>query len=314
MNILVLLPLSPEQRARLEAAAPEAAYTYVPAKDVAAEHVAAADVIVGNVAPALLADAAPTHLRLLQLNSAGYEEYAAPGVLPAGTALCSANGAYGQAVSEHLFAMVLAMMKRLPTYRDRQRTHEWSDLGQVSSLAGAHVVVLGAGDIGAHLAQLFCAMGARVTGVRSRLREGDPKPPFSAMATMADLPKILPQADVVASVLPSTPQTRGIADAAFFAACKPGAYFANAGRGDLVDQEALAAALASGQLAGAALDVTTPEPLPADDPLWDAPNVFITPHISGYFHLPATLDNIVGIAAKNISHLAAGEPLRNLVN
>lgn len=310
MNVLVQLPLSGEQRARLEAAAPEAAFMYVKPKTITAEQVAVADAIVGNVRPELLAGA--SRLRLLQLNSAGYEQYAVPGVLPAGCALCCATGAYGQAVSEHLFAMVLSQVKRLPGYHDLQRAHEWGDLGPVATLHGAHVLVLGAGDIGTHLAGLFAAMGAEVTGVRSHAAE--PHAPFTAMATMSELPELLPKMDVVCSVLPSTPSTRGVADQRFFSLMRPGAYFANAGRGDLVDQEALVAALESGHLAGAALDVCVPEPLPVDSPLWDAPNLLLTPHVSGQFHLAATLENIVDIAAQNLAHLTAGEPLRNHVN
>lgn len=310
MDVLVQLPLSEKQRARLEAAAPGARFEYVKPRTVTREQVEAADAIVGNVPTEMLAGA--SGLRLLQLNSAGYEQYAAPGVLPDGCALCCATGAYGQAVSEHLFAMVLSLVKRLPAYQDRQRAHDWCDLGPVTTLRGARVLVLGAGDIGTHLAGLFAAMGSSVCGVRSR--EAAPHHPFDDMGTLSDLPRLLPQADVVCSVLPSTPQTAGIADQAFFDAMRDGAYFANAGRGDLVDQRALVEALASGHLSGAALDVCTPEPLPAESPLWDAPNLLLTPHVSGQFHLTVTLDNIVGIAADNLAHLAAGEALRNHVN
>lgn len=310
MNVLVQLPLSEAQRERLEAAAPRAAFTYVKPRTVTEADVCAADAIVGNVPVSMLAGA--SRLRLLQLNSAGYEQYAAPGVLPAGCALCCATGAYGQAVSEHLFASVMALVKRLPGYQDHQRAHEWADLGPVTSPRGANVLVLGAGDIGAHVAALFAAMGARVTGIRSRV--ATPHAPFAAMGTLDDLPRLLPVADVVCSVLPSTPATRGIAGETFFSLMRAGAFFANAGRGDLVDQDALVAALESGHLAGAALDVCTPEPLPADSPLWDAPNLLLTPHVSGQFHLAVTLDNIVDIAAQNLAHLTAGEPLRNHVN
>lgn len=309
MNVLVLLPVSAAQRARLEDAAPGATFAYATAADATDGQVAAAEVIVGNLPPARLA--AARGLRLLQLNSAGYDDYLAAGTLPAGAMLASASGAYGQAVSEHMLAMLLSMMKRLPAYRDAQRAHEWVDLGSVTSLSGARVLVLGAGDIGTHFARLCAALGARVTGVRRRPSE--PHAPFSAMGTFDELPELLPQADVVASVLPSAPGTRRLADATFFSAMRPGAFFVNAGRGDLVVAEDLVAALESGHLAGAALDVTDPEPLPADHPLWDAPGALVTPHVSGWYHLPVTLDNIVGIAAENLARLARGEKPRNLV-
>ena len=309
MNVLVLLPVSAAQRARLEDATPGATFAYATAADATDEQVAAAEVIVGNLPPARLA--AARGLRLLQLNSAGYDDYVAAGALPAGAMLASASGAYGQAVSEHMLAMLLSMMKRLPAYRDAQRAHEWVDLGSVTSLSGARVLVLGAGDIGTHFARLCASLGARVTGVRRRPSE--PHAPFSAMGTFDELPELLPQADVVASVLPSAPGTRRLADATFFSAMRPGAFFVNAGRGDLVVAEDLVAALEAGPLAGAALDVTDPEPLPADHPLWDAPGALVTPHVSGWYHLPVTLDNIVGIAAENLARLERGEKPRNLV-
>ena len=171
--------------------------------------------------------------------------------------------------------------------------------------------MLGAGDIGGHFARLASALGAHVTGVRRHAAE--PGPGFESMGTMDELPSLLGQADVVASFLPSTAKTRGVANASFFAAMRPGAYFVNGGRGDLVDTQALIDTLERGHLAGAALDVTNPEPLPADHPLWDAPNALVTPHVSGGFHLPVVLDNIVDIAIENLGHLQEGTELRNLV-
>lgn len=309
MNVLNLLPFDDAQRAVLMSGAPDAEFVHVPRTDVTEEQIARADVIVGNLSPALLAGA--KNLQLLQLNSAGYDKYVAPGTLPEGARLASAVGAYGQAVSEHMFTMLLCLMKRLHTYRDDQRAHEWTDRGGVTTLAGARVLVLGCGDIGSHFARLCRAMGAEVHGVRRSA--GAAPEGFAAVHAMDELAELLPRQDVVASFLPSSPSTRGLADAGFFARMRPGAYFVNGGRGDLVVQEDIVAALEGGHLAGAALDVTDPEPLPADHPLWDAPNAFVTPHVSGHFHLPAVLDNIAAIAAENLAHVAAGEAVRNAV-
>ena len=306
-SVLVLLPLSEAQRARLEKAAPGATFTFTD-YDPTPEQVAAADVIVGNLAPARLGEA--RHLRLLQLNSAGYDNYVSA-ALPEGAVLASASGAYGQAVSEHMLAMVLAMLKCLPAYRDSQRAHDWTDHGPVTSLAGAQVFVLGTGDIGGHFARLATALGAHVTGFRRHA--GEAPEGFEAVRTMDELPGLLAAADVVASFLPSTPATRGLVNRKFLAAMRLGSYLANGGRGDLVVTEDLVAALESGHLAGAALDVTSPEPLPTDSPLWDAPGALVTPHVSGGFHLPVVLDNICDIAVENLRRLAAGEEPRNLV-
>ena len=309
MNVLCLLPVEEKHRALLESSAPGAAFVYTSEAEATREQVAAADVILGNIDPAMLS--AAEHLELLQLQTAGYDDYLAAGTVPASAQLACSVGAYGQAVSEHMFAMVLAMIKRLPGYLDLQREHRWEDLGPVTSLKDADVLVLGAGDIGAHFATLCRNMGAHVRGIK---RHPLAYPPvFEEMDGMDALPERLAEADVVASFLPSTPETRSLANAEFFAAMKPGAFFANGGRGDLVVVNDLVAALESGHLAGAAVDVTDPEPLPATSPLWDAPNMLITPHISGWFHLAATLGNVVAIAAENLRHLLAGETLRGRV-
>ena len=306
MNILCLLPVNDTHRALLESSVFGADFTYTSVAAATRKQVAAADVILGNIDPALLTSAA--HLQLLQLQSAGYDNYLAAGTVPAEAKLACSVGAYGQAVSEHRFSMVLAMIKRLPGYLDLQREHRWEDLGPVISLKDANVLVLGAGDIGTHFATLCRNMGAHVRGIK---RHPLAYPPvFEGMDGMDALPQRLAEADVVASFLPSTPETRGLANAEFFAAMKPGAFFVNGGRGDLVVADDLVAALESGHIAGAAVDVTDPEPLPAESPLWDAPNMLITPHISGWFHLAATLDNVVDIAAENLRHLLAGETLR----
>ena len=309
MRVVVLTPLDAGQRARLEAAAPGAEFVFSSHEEVTSGQLADADVVVGNLAPSRIGEA--PHLRLLQLDSAGYDDYASAGTVPAGLALCNASGCYGQAVSEHMLAMLLAMMKRLPAYRDDQRAHVWRWEGHARTLDGAGVLVLGAGDIGTHFALLARAMGAHVTGVR---RHAVPvREPFERMLTMDGVPPVLGEFDVVASVLPSDPSTRGLVDAGFLRAMRPGSYLVNAGRGDLVDQDALGEALHGGHLAGAALDVCVPEPLPPESPLWDVPNLLLTPHQAGRFNLPATLDRIVDLAAENLGRLVRGERLRNQV-
>lgn len=309
MNVLVLLPVEAKHRALLESSAPGAEFVYTTATAVTREQATTADAILGNIDPALLC--ACKHLQLLQLQSAGYDNYISAGTVPADARLACSVGAYGQAVSEHMFAMLLGLIKRLPGYLDLQRTHQWKDLGTVSSLKGANVLVLGAGDIGAHFATLCRNMGAHVRGIKRHPLSYPTV--FEDMSGMDELNDRLAEADVVASFLPSTPETRGLANTEFFDAMKPGAFFVNGGRGDLVVANDLVAALTDGKLAGAAVDVTDPEPPPADSPLWDAPNMLVTPHISGWFHLAVTLDNIVDIAAENLRHLLAGETLRNQI-
>ena len=311
-RVLVTLPVNDEERAAfaaaIEGAGAQAVFIrehYVRERDI--DGITA---IVGNVPARTLH--APEGLLWLQTSSAGYDHYLAPGILAPQTQLSCAAGTYGQAVSEHMFAQVLCLMKKLHLYRDNQREARWHDEGTVTTMSGANVLVIGAGDIGTHFAQLCAAVGAHVTGLRRTTVEA--QAPYERMATMDELLDELPKADVVASVLPSTPETRGLADARFFAAMREGAYFANAGRGDLVVSEDLLEALRSGHLAGAALEVTNPEPLPADHPLWAEPNALITPHISGFWHLPAQTRRTIAFCLGNLKTFIAGEPLRNLVS
>ena len=213
-----------------------------------------------------------------------------------------------------------ALMKKLHLYRDHQRDCSWQDEGPVVTLRGARVLVVGAGDLGLHFAQLCHALGASCVGVRRNAAASDSPAYREAFSSMhatrdlrADLPALLPAADVVACFLPSTPQTRNLADASFFQAMRPGSYFVNAGRGDLVDQDALCDALESGHLAGATIDVTSPEPLPADSRLWIQKNALVTPHVAGFWHLPVTRENVRDLALENLRRYARGEELRNVV-
>ena len=206
--------------------------------------------------------------------------------------------------------MWLALAKDLLLYRDRQRQQRWQAIERpVRSIDGSRVLCVGMGDIGASFARRAHALGAEVVGVR---RRAAPAPDYCLRVVGVEaLDEELPQADVVALSLPGTPETARLFDAARLARCKRGAILINVGRGGTVDHDALAAAIESGALYGAALDVTDPEPLPPDHPLWRLDTVLITPHISGRFSLPRTLENIVEIFAHNLRRFAAGQTLDN---
>ena len=309
-KILVVLPVEDRHKKLLEQAAPDAVFTYSSVSEVTEEMVQEANVIVGNV-PAKFVKASEK-LELLQLNSAGADAYIKEGVLHPATILTNATGAYGKAVSEHLFAMALALQKKLHLYRDDQFEGEWNDYGQITSLSDATVLVIGLGDIGLAFARLCKMLGAHTIGVKRRpsvCPEG-----VDELYLTEDFLKAVPRADFVAAVLPGTAETYHIFDADFFSAMKSTAIFLNAGRGGSVDQEALLYALENGEIYAAGLDVTDPEPLPADHPLWKQRNVMITPHVSGKYHLQETFERVVRIAAENLEHYRKQEPLRNVVD
>ena len=205
------------------------------------------------------------------------DAYTAPGVLPEGVLLTCSTGVYGHSVSKHLFAMLLALMKRLPQYRDQQRQAQWRDLGQARSLLDAEVLMVGTGDLGTSFARLCRALGAHTTGVRR-----DPARPAQGIQRiygLSELDELLPRADVVALALPQSPKTVGLFGRERLLRLKEDAILLNGGRGSAVDCAALAEVLESGRLWGAGLDVTDPEPLPPEHPLWRQPQALIThPH------------------------------------
>lgn len=309
-EIIVTLPVDPAQRQAFAALAPDAHFTYTDKKHVTAEEVAEAEVILGNLPAALLSGA--KKLKWLQLNSAGAESYTRPGVLPAGVQLTNASGAYGLAISEHMVALVLAWMKKLPLYGAHQQNGAWQDEGPVRSVFGARTLVVGLGDIGGEFARRMHALGSRVTGIR-RSRAALP-PYLDALYQMDALDSLLPEMDIVAICLPGTEKTRHLFDRARLAKMKQDALLVNVGRGNIVDTDALNDALQSGALGGACLDVTDPEPLPQAHPLWRAPGALITPHIAGGYHLEETLRRIIALCQRNLKAYLADAPLENLVD
>ncbi len=308
-KVLVVIPMVQEQRSRLKEALPGAEYYFTSIGEVTEEQVQQAEIILGNVPPEMIQKS--QRLLWLHLNSAGYDPYVKEGILGSHTILTTSSGAYGKAVSEHMFVMLLALMKKLHRYRDDQKQHIWGEEGEVVSIGDAVILILGAGDIGKHFAKQAHALGAYVIGVKRSLEECPPC--MDELHVNKELKELLPRADAVVSFLPSTNESRGLFNKELFALMKKGSYFVNGGRGDLVCTEDLCDALESGHLAGAALDVTDPEPLPEDHRLWDVPNAFITPHVSGFYHLPETLRNVVAICTENVRRYHVGEPLRNVV-
>lgn len=315
MKIIVAMEVNDMHKQWIEDAAQGHDIVYWPvtglvSASIPPEELADADIIIGNVVPSQLKHA--HKLQWLQLSSAGSDAYCKEGVLPAGTVLTNATGAFGLAISEYMVAIVFAMMKKLYRYYDNQKQGQWKDEGQVESVWGKTVLVIGFGNLGREFGKRMKAMGAHVIGMRRR--HGDVPPEADEMGDMAHLDDYLKKADIVASCLPNTPETHHLYTKERFAAMKKGAYFINVGRGSNVVQDALCDAVRSGHLAGAAVDVTDPEPLPADSPMWHTPGLYVTPHVSGGYHLQATHDKIARIAADNLRRFLHGHALENIVD
>lgn len=310
-KIINALVLTPEQRQQFLDAAPGVPQLFLRDAAITPADLEGATVMLGNPAVDVVQRGGHS-LRWLHTRSAGADQYLAPGVLPQGAVLSSSVGAYGISVSEHLFAMLLSIMKRLPEYRDNQAQAVWQRVGTARTLHGARVLIGGAGDIGSSLAVLCKAMGAETVGIRRNAQK--PAPGIDRMYTMADLDRLLPECDVVALVFPRSPETDGLMSYERICRMKPDAILLNGGRGTAVDCDALARALAEGRLYGAGLDVTDPEPLPAHHPLWREPRAVITPHVAGGNSLEITATKIAGIALDNLTRYLAGQPVQGRLN
>ena len=312
-NVLVVGPFKEEQRKRIEEAGKGCSFRFCAdfaGAGVSPGEIASADVIIGNLIPMLIKES--PRLKLMQLTSAGADAYVKPGVLAKGTVLCNSTGAYNKTVSQHALAVTLAMQKKLYLYRDNQNENLWRDEGEVGSIADSTVLVMGLREIGIAYAKMCKALGAYVIGVKRRpsaCPEG-----IDEVYTMDRLDEVLPKADIVFSILPGTSATYHIYTAERFRLMKKSAIFINCGRGDAVENEVLFDALKNGEIAAASIDVAEGEPLPADSPLWGLKNLFITPHVAGFFHIPDTLEIITDIACHNLNAYLTGGSYRNIVD
>jgi phosphoglycerate dehydrogenase-like enzyme len=245
-----------------------------------------------------------TGLTAIQLLSAGADAWV--GRVPDGVQLYDARGVHDAPVAEWVIGAVVGSLRRFPDYVRTQEREQWGEPSLVPAreLTGARVLIVGAGSIGEAIERHLAPFGVTVTRVARTAR------PAEDVHGVAEVHDLLPYADVVVLVVPLTGQTRGLVDAGFLAAMPDGALLVNAARGPVVDTGALLTELTAGRLS-AALDVTDPEPLPAGHPLWQLPNVFLTPHIGGAVH--GLLPRAYGLAGDQLRRLLAGVPLINLV-
>jgi phosphoglycerate dehydrogenase-like enzyme len=256
-----------------------------------------------------------TRLRFIQAIGAGTDQFPRDELARRSIRLASARGVNGRAVAEHGMALMLALSRRLPEGRDNQAKRVWrgmiGDLSQrEDELAGKTLLIVGLGDIGGRLARLAKAFDMRIVGLRRDPALGHGA--ADAVHPMADLLRLLPEADVVALTCPLTPETENLIDAAALARMKPSAYLINVARGRVIDEPALIGTLSARRIAGAALDVTVEEPLPPNSPLWSMEHVLITPHTAG--ETRRYEDNVIDILRDNLDRLWRGEPeLRNQI-
>ncbi|MGD6748428.1 D-2-hydroxyacid dehydrogenase [Streptomyces sp. BH106] len=247
--------------------------------------------------------------RWVHTASAGVDRLMFPALRDSDAILTNSRGVFEQPIAEYVAGQIIALAKDFAGTYDRQRDHVWRHR-VTQRVWGTRAVVLGGGPIGRAVVRTLRALGIETDLVGRTRREGDPE--VGTVHAFDELDALLTRADWVVCAAPLTEQTQDLFDAATFARMKRGARFVNVGRGPMVVEKDLLSALEEGQLGGAALDVFREEPLPADNPLWDAPNLLVSPHMSA--DTDTWLDDLAEVFADNFTRWRAGRPLRNVVD
>ncbi len=295
---------------RLEKLVPGIQVNVAGSEGEAMELVSEADAAYGNITPELFARA--EGLRWVACPQAGPAAgYYHQALIESDVVVTNVRGIYNDHISAHIMALLLSFSRALPSYYRAQQSREWIPEQGHAYLPESTVAVVGVGGIGAETGRLCAEFGMTVIGVDARIDEAPPG--VSEVHPPASLHEVLPRADFVVLTVPETPDTQGMFGPAEFGLMKPKAYFINIGRGATVRLDALNDALRGGEIAGAALDVFEIEPLPTGHPLWDAPNMVITPHVAAASG-PNLDERRTELFLDNCVRFDEGRPLRNVVD
>ena len=276
-----------------------------------AEEILAADIFCGHAkVPVPWDDVVKAgRLRWVQSTAAGVDHCLVPSVVDSDILVTSASGVLADQVAEHAVALITALTRNLPTFFRAQQKHEFVRL-PTGDLTDSTVGIVGFGGVGRRLAELLAPFRTRI--LATDLFPWNKPAHVAELWPAEKLPDLLAESDIVILAVPLTEQTRGLFNRDAFAQMKPGAFFVNVARGQIVVEADLVAMLREGHLAGAALDVTHEEPLPVDSPLWDLPNVLITPHVGG--QSAKRIDRMTDFFCENLRRYLAGQPLHNVVD
>lgn len=310
MKILVLTQLHEENKKKIEEAFPQFIFQYSSRKTVSQKMVDECDVIIGN--PNYHIEINRPNIKAILLNSAGSDRYVQEGILNKQTRLANASGVHSDAMAEHTIGMILSTNKHFRNYFEHMKNHQWQDEGEGKEMIGSTVVIVGLGDIGYQIAKRLKVFGCHIIGIKrsySKVPEC-----IDELYTVDQLDRVLPLADYIISCLPHTQETIHLFNEERFRLMKDDASFINVGRGSAVDTTALKKILDENKLFAVCLDVFEQEPLDANDCLWDYPNVFITPHVSGSYVWKSTRDHFTELVIRNINHLINNEELENEVD
>ena len=312
-KILVTIPITEEQKIFLEkqVESSDCEFIYKKNSELQISDVENVNFIFGSIPPKLLSSA--KNLEWLQLAWAGADDYASEKILSPNVILTNAVGAYDTAVSEHLLALTFALIRNVEIYSKNMQKHFWNKIKTEATVENSTILILGAGSIGKSYAQKVKMLGAKkIIAVTRTAKEKISC--FDEQFTVEKLDELLPQADILAMILPGGENTNHIMNYERLSKLKDGAYLINVGRGNAINPNDLKKILREGKLGGVALDVTEPEPLPENDELWDFENVLITPHSGGQLFLQATRDKVFKICAENLYNKFHNKSLKNIVN
>lgn len=311
MKIVTSYDLSTENLSLAHAVAPGAHFVEAATDEDKMREIEDADVFFGfGIKPEMIGRA--KKLRWIQLSSVGAESILSPELLDSDIVLTNARGATAVNISEHVMSLVLAFTRTLHISIKNQLDKFWEDFRNLAVLeiSGETLGIVGLGSIGLQVAKRAHAFDMRILAVDPTQTE---KPDYvESLWKMGRLHDMLAQSDFVAICCPLTPQTKGMMGAPEFHAMKPTAILVTIGRGQIINQAALVDALQTKEISGAGLDVTDPEPLPKDSPLWEMDNVIITPHHAGAS--PKSWVRIYGLFCDNLRRFVAGESLINIVD
>lgn len=302
LKVIVNEKISAEQKNQFESVSNDLMITYD-------ENNFDADILIGNFSP-LKCKNYP-NMKLMISTWAGVDAFIKKGVLKDDVVLCSGADSHNEEVAEHMFSLLVAMEKNLHLYRDNQKKSLWQDEGKVKSISELNVLVLGLGKIGMCLAKILKNNGMHVIGIKRKMIE---KPDFvDELYTIDSLDELLPRVDAVLNILPSTNETKHLFTVDRFKKMKSDAILINAGRGDLIDTNVLIEVLDKRLIKGIAQDVFENEPLDKESKLWGYDNLWITPHVAGFFHLDKCRQKWVDMACENLRRYLNNEELINLV-
>lgn len=257
---------------------------------------------------------APSGLKWYCCSFAGVEPYCRdPAIFANPDCLLSNTNCYGVTIAEHVVMIILMLLRSTPGYERIIQDRVWSNHLPIHTFQGHEVTLLGTGDIGNHVARGLRAMGAsRILGLNRSGRVNNDL--YDEIFSISQLDEVLPRTQILVMSLPSTPETYNIMDRRRLKLMPPDAYLINVGRGTAIVQEDLIEVMNANHLAGAALDVVTPEPLPKDNPLWSVERLLLTPHVAGNMATGYTCDLNVSMFCEDLENYAAGRPLKQLVN